>query len=253
MRHAVAALCVLACCGRINFDGSGVLAPCVAPVGHDEDGDGRDDACDNCPQLANADQNDRDGDGVGDACDREPDLARQSLAWFDPFVDLRPEWQVYSGLWTVDNDAYVSASMGFPNVIALPWPAQGEEVIVIGDVTQVLAGARQVSTQLDYSDGTDEDCALYDATGLQLSFQRFAGSVISTMDDYTFGTPMPVGPFALSWWRDPANAAGCDADIGGTSVNVGGSMIPAGGDTFRFAFIAVDVRVRSVTVIHTEP
>ncbi|RME49209.1 MAG: hypothetical protein D6795_11955 [Deltaproteobacteria bacterium] len=34
----------------------------------DRDGDGADDACDNCPGLSNPDQADTDADGVGDAC-----------------------------------------------------------------------------------------------------------------------------------------------------------------------------------------
>ncbi len=41
----------------------------------DSDGDGAEDAEDDCPLLANADQVDRDHDGAGDACDNCPDLA----------------------------------------------------------------------------------------------------------------------------------------------------------------------------------
>jgi len=38
-------------------------------AGADADGDGHDDACDNCPGRANSSQADADGDGTGDSCD----------------------------------------------------------------------------------------------------------------------------------------------------------------------------------------
>ena len=56
-------------CGRLSFDPTQIDArTCTDPVGHDEDGDGIDDACDVCPQIAD-DQRDSDGDAVGDACE----------------------------------------------------------------------------------------------------------------------------------------------------------------------------------------
>jgi hypothetical protein len=71
---------VLASCGRIGFDPSdGVVTPvCMVPVGHDEDHDGIDDACDVCPHVADGPQLDRDGDRVGDACDPDPDTGGSS-------------------------------------------------------------------------------------------------------------------------------------------------------------------------------
>ncbi len=39
------------------------------PPTPDGDGDGVGDACDNCPDNANADQGDSDGDEIGDACE----------------------------------------------------------------------------------------------------------------------------------------------------------------------------------------
>jgi hypothetical protein len=41
----------------------------------DSDGDGLSDACDNCPDMPNADQADADGDGVGNVCDNCPNDA----------------------------------------------------------------------------------------------------------------------------------------------------------------------------------
>jgi Thrombospondin type 3 repeat len=80
-------LAIVAGCGRVGF-GTG---ECAA-VGHDEDGDGIDDACDNCPHIPNVDQADADGDGVGDVCDPQPFVAAERIALFDPFIERRPEW-----------------------------------------------------------------------------------------------------------------------------------------------------------------
>ncbi len=51
----------------------------VDPGGVDSDGDGINDACDNCPSDPNPDQVDSDDDGAGDACDPCP---------FDPLDDV---------------------------------------------------------------------------------------------------------------------------------------------------------------------
>lgn len=42
------------------------------PAFSDSDGDGVEDASDNCPNVSNANQTDTDGDGTGDACDSTP-------------------------------------------------------------------------------------------------------------------------------------------------------------------------------------
>ena len=47
--------------------------PAPPPPPPDTDGDGKIDAEDNCPSVANADQTDTDGDGQGDACDTDDD------------------------------------------------------------------------------------------------------------------------------------------------------------------------------------
>jgi hypothetical protein len=62
----------------------------AGPVGHDDDGDGVDDALDNCPHSANAMQRNiletmagRMADTVGDICDPDPDLPGNSILFFD--------------------------------------------------------------------------------------------------------------------------------------------------------------------------
>ncbi|HEY4057320.1 MAG TPA: hypothetical protein VGM39_11965, partial [Kofleriaceae bacterium] len=87
------ALLALTSCGRVAFDAQGDASTdafACNPVGHDEDGDGFDDACDACPQLSD-DQNDSDGDGVGDACDPHAGV-RDTRDVFDPFLVKSPTW-----------------------------------------------------------------------------------------------------------------------------------------------------------------
>lgn len=57
--------------GQAGFDLDAIAAIHWRPAA-DQDGDGVDDALDNCPQVPNGDQSDADGDGDGDACDANP-------------------------------------------------------------------------------------------------------------------------------------------------------------------------------------
>ncbi|MDQ4065544.1 MAG: thrombospondin type 3 repeat-containing protein, partial [Actinomycetota bacterium] len=60
--------------GQQDADADGIGDACE-PV--DSDGDGVIDANDNCPNVANTDQLDSDGDGIGDACDVAPAATTQ--------------------------------------------------------------------------------------------------------------------------------------------------------------------------------
>lgn len=81
----------------------------------DEDGDGAHDACDNCPNFANADQADTDNinnhDGVGDACDVRPKVLGDVLVRFDGFnlPEELVDWTV-TGPWAVEQGALVKAA-----------------------------------------------------------------------------------------------------------------------------------------------
>lgn len=77
--------------------------PCT-PVGHDEDGDGTDDACDACPQRDEA-QADEDSDGVGNLCDPNPSEKGDRLVRFFSFgtPDRDLAWSRDSE-WTFNGD-----------------------------------------------------------------------------------------------------------------------------------------------------
>jgi hypothetical protein len=93
------------------------------PAMHDEDGDGIDDHCDNCPADANPEQTDSDGDGVGDACDPHPGASDRIVA-FEPFVS-DAAWTpvtgaLFGGTWQQGVDEYDQADpLNGLNVVAL--------------------------------------------------------------------------------------------------------------------------------------
>ena len=74
-------------------DGDGIddaIDNCIAvsnPDQRDHDGDGRGDQCDLCPHLASTSDPDGDGDGVGDACDPRPSSAGDRRVLWEGFYD----------------------------------------------------------------------------------------------------------------------------------------------------------------------
>src|SRR5258706_9480027 len=141
-------LLALGACGRLWFHGATDAADvCPMSIGHDEDQDGIDDACDNCPHRANVAQDDGDGDGVGDVCDPDPSSPRERIAFFDPFTSLRPEW-TFGGFTTthmIDGDSLlVDARSGLFVLTQHQAPAT-DYYEYAGHVMDGRVGARQLT------------------------------------------------------------------------------------------------------------
>lgn len=117
-------------------------AECTGEVGHDEDGDGIDDACDACP-FASGDATDDDGDGIAGACDPDP-ASKQTVLAFAGFGDER-DLTLTGG--AIEDDAFHVTASG-----AALWRTPVDQVWIIAgiDVDRIdAAGAREVGIVVD--------------------------------------------------------------------------------------------------------
>jgi hypothetical protein len=113
----------------IALAGCGGGKECDGEVGHDEDGDGRDDGCDPCP-FAKDNDADADGDGIADACDPDP-MNSNSVLKFSGFGAEDSELTLTGGV--IENDAFhVSGGSQAGSVL---WGANMDNVWVVAGVT----------------------------------------------------------------------------------------------------------------------
>lgn len=161
------AIALSACaCGRLQFD---LIADadvsedafvCVDPVGHDEDADTLDDACDPCPALA-GDRSDRDGDGVGDACDPNVDLFGEQIVLFDPFLGATAAWD-YNTSMTFGSDELLIGTLSGTRVIGSLTPPARERYTLVGRI-DAATEPHQVSIQAGPASGPGGYyCELYE-------------------------------------------------------------------------------------------
>jgi hypothetical protein len=240
---------VVAGCGRWGFDSPRTNADgapdvaidartCTAPIGHDEDADTVDDACDGCPHLANDDQRDADGDGVGDACDDS--AAAQRIALFDPFTAARSEWAFAQG---VTPGADVLAMPGINDSLGarlLAPPAT--DVFTTRGMIVGGAGSKQFSLQIGELATTGHYyCELYDdganlILGFQYTFDEIAYNSVAQV-------PLPGrldnGELTMTLVHAPP-AMRCLAVWKGISYEASGA-IPAGITPEAFHIAANDV------------
>jgi hypothetical protein len=253
----LAALVVLSGCGRLQFDplplpsdapgadpDSKAMA-CVA-VGHDEDNDGVDDACDVCPQRVD-DGLDGDGDGVGDTCDLS--ALQQVRTLFDPFTSVRSEWNPYPGVIMGDVLRYADASGG--SVMTLVDPPARDTF----ELTGVLLGAiapNQISLQMDRLGPGSYYCEIYDdgnVAQLQLTTTP-DGNTYTTIDTAPLPSRFDAGPFRIILDHTPPTTT-CIADWDGMRIIASGTNPAIIPDRMLVGINQLDVELTSFVRLRT--
>jgi len=177
------------------------------PLGHDEDNDGVDDGCDNCPADANELQEDRDNDGVGDECD--PDNGtNQRIVFFDGFAGLDQTWApvILSGTpsWSAANDkVHQTAGSATSALVYTPKTFTGAYV----DVRFTPTGLQQEGAWVRVDGGNSDYVQCYSG---------YAGTYLVHRTS-TSSNPVQTGLYCTSPTRVVVD------DTGGCAVRCGGS------------------------------
>lgn len=167
---------------------NGGIGPGICPPDllADEDGDARDDACDNCPLDPN-DQTDTDRDGIGDPCDPHPMFAIERRVLFDGFNTDAGIGIALSGNWTVSGGLLRQTGIGIGRqlyaITAGAWreptlQVRFENVRKNGTVLNFVVGAYLISAgepSTVYPDGVQ--CRVYYGGSSNLQMQRIRDEV----------------------------------------------------------------------------
>lgn len=249
---------VLAACGRIDFGSATDAASvgrCAAPVGHDEDGDGVDDACDGCPHIPDPEQLDSDGDGVDDLCDPNPTTPTESIAMFDPFTSLRATWVLAGAMPTIVGDSAVIDALATDSVLELDGVPATDYYEFGGAVGAVQEPGVKVEIYVKGTQAGYYYCELYDHGGATINFD-----LAYTLDGATYNTgpitslqaPLANGSFVISLdHRPPTVTCGTRWPPGDDDRE----PIPSGIDETRVGLHVVSdqVRIDYFIQIHTGP
>jgi hypothetical protein len=253
-RRVRASVVVLAACGRVAFDpigGDGRGGPCV-PIGHDEDADGVDDACDVCPHIAD-DQTDSDGDGVGDACDPSP-LPKEHIELFDPFTSMLASWSYNGGeVFTGDAIWLPSTTVGASMREQLVEEPTIDAFTLIGAFGNVSGATHQFTMTLADQANHRIYCEAYQDTNMYVDIVDFDGTTLKTLDTAGVSSGLMGVPISVVYRYAPPNVT-CDFTFGGTLHHLSAAL-PSGYAATSFSFFVnrLDLVASSFTQIRTVP
>ncbi|MBP9205673.1 MAG: thrombospondin type 3 repeat-containing protein [Kofleriaceae bacterium] len=206
---------------------AGMCAPATGPdaAAADVDGDGVDDARDNCPGVSNADQHDEDGDRAGDTCDPCPFLDPSTIGASDldgdadglpDYCDPRPadegdrlllflpmhqgDPSLRLGADAVLEGDRLVVARGDGAIVRIVTPTREDLVIVAGDLLEIGSSdaPQQVTLSTSVRGNDRAYCEVYrppgpaTATGLKIT-QLMSGAYSTFASTPTAFT---LGPFA---------------------------------------------------------
>ncbi len=213
------------------------------PQQYDEDGDGRGDVCDNCPHVANATQVDSDNDTVGDACDPRPGSV-DHIILFEGFNKPSPTGWVLPAGWTIaggtligDFSAVGSTSIAYYDV-AMPADVSGiTHLSVVAGTGAVTAPNGGVLVHLDPVTPAFYRCGIVTTPRLELAIQN------GTTQTFLQQTNLPSAAWTDSdlGVGDIGGAMTCRADHGGVEQQANGTDTTLTGNR-------IGLRVRESTV-----